>query len=124
MTTDKALLDGACVLVVEDDFYQAYDTEAALVDAGAAVLGPFASTAEALERLNTSTPDCAVLDVNLGAGADFQLARTLLAKHIPLVFVTGYEASVLPRDLRQGLTLQKPIAAGALVAAVASLLKR
>ncbi|WP_292080905.1 response regulator [Mesorhizobium sp.] len=102
-------LQGRSVLVVEDDFYLADDTRQMLEDAGAEVLGPVSAADEALSLLEIRKPDCAVVDVNLGAGPSFGLASTLQARGIPFVFLTGYDPDIIPAEFRGAPCLQKPI---------------
>ena len=58
-------LTGRRVLVVEDEALVAMLVEDALLDAGAAVVGPAATVSEALSLLSKENPDVAVLDLNL-----------------------------------------------------------
>jgi CheY-like chemotaxis protein len=111
-------LSGRCVIVVEDDYYLAEDTKAALEDAGASVVGPFPAAASALQAAEQHAADCAVMDVNLGAGPNFEPAQRLLELGVPVVFVTGYDSSVIPDALSHLPCLQKPADARKLVAAV------
>lgn len=59
--TGAADLTGRKVLVVEDDYYMACDTAAALVGAGAAVLGPCPSEEATFDLLEDEKPTHAVL---------------------------------------------------------------
>jgi len=61
-------LAGARILVVEDEPFIAFDLVLAIEDAGGKAIGPAASVREALELIETQTPDAAVLDVNLPDG--------------------------------------------------------
>lgn len=120
--TDKRLLKGRSVLVVDDDFYLAEDSRDALVEAGATVLGPYGREDEAIGSLEESLPECAVLDLNLGAGPRFEVARAVKAKGVPMVLMTGYDKNIIPPDLADTPCLQKPVSRAMLVAAVADLL--
>lgn len=111
-------LKGLSILVVEDDYYLADDASQALARAGARVLGPCAGGEEAMALADRETPDCALLDVNLGRGPDFAPARALAARGVPIVFVTGYDPLVIPHDLAQSPCLQKPTDPRRIVAAV------
>ncbi|CDX36570.1 response regulator [Mesorhizobium sp. WSM4935] len=102
-------LHGRAVLVVEDDFYLADDTGQMLEDAGAKVLGPVSAADEALSLLELQRPDCAVVDVNLGAGPSFGLASALQARGIPFVFLTGYDPDIVPAEFKGVPCLQKPV---------------
>ncbi|TPI10468.1 response regulator [Mesorhizobium sp. B4-1-3] len=114
-------LRGRAVLVVEDDFYLADDTQQMLKDAGAEVLGPFSAAEEALSLLHHQHADCAVVDVNLGAGPSFVLASALRARGIPFVFVTGYDADIIPAEFTGVPCLQKPVDPTKLLVALESL---
>jgi len=123
MTVSETLLEGLTILVVEDDYYLADDTRRALEGAGARVLGPFSDHAEASRSIDQHRPDCALLDVNLGQGADFTLARALVAAGAKVVFVTGYENQVIPPDLAAAPFVQKPTDEWKLLIVVASLFR-
>lgn len=120
--TDASDLTGRTVLVVEDDYYIASDTAAALQGAGARVLGPCPSVDAALDLLQSETPTHAVLDLNLGGGGPrFEIARLLKARGVPCVFLTGYDAASVPEDLADVARLEKPIPLRNIVEAVADL---
>jgi DNA-binding response OmpR family regulator len=102
-------LHDRAVLIVEDDFYLADDTQQILEAAGAKVLGPVSAADEALSLLELQRPDYAVVDVNLGAGPSFGLASTLQTRGIPFVFLTGYDPDIIPAEFRGAPCLQKPV---------------
>ena len=115
-------LTGRSVLVVEDDYYIAGDTAAALRGAGATVLGPCPSEDAALDLLDTATPTHAVLDLNLGGGGPrFEIAHALKERGISFVFLTGYDPDAVPPDLVDVVRLQKPVTFSRIVEAVAQL---
>jgi DNA-binding response OmpR family regulator len=109
------LLKGLTILVVEDDYYQATDTQAAFERAGATVAGPFSTVSAAIIALERTPPDCAVIDINLGDGPEFDLARELSKRGVPTVFVSGYHATMIPADLRGLAHIEKPAELPALV---------
>jgi CheY-like chemotaxis protein len=111
-------LSSRSILVVEDVYYIAMDAKDALERAGARVLGPFANEPSAMECLGREEPDCAVLDVNLGDGATFQLADAMESRSIPFVFFTGYDAKAIPPRFAHVARLEKPIQATQLVRTV------
>jgi ActR/RegA family two-component response regulator len=119
--TDTKLLDGCSVLVLDDDYFLADDTRAALEDAGATVVGPFGSTDDALASLDEGSPEYAILDLNLGSGPDFEIARAMKARGVPTVLVSGYDATIIPPDLAGTPRLQKPITRAGLIRAVTEL---
>ena len=61
----RSLLLGLRILVVEDDAIIALDIAGTLADAGATVIGPVYRVARALDLLETSAIDIAVLDYRL-----------------------------------------------------------
>jgi DNA-binding response OmpR family regulator len=115
-------LHGCAVLVVDDDFYLADNTREALEKAGATVLGPYGHEDEALASLDKHPPQFAVLDLNLGNGASFTIARSLQMRGVPMVLVTGYDGGIIPADLAGTSCLQKPVSMAKLVATVTELL--
>jgi len=112
-------LEGLAILVVEDDYYLADDTQRALAAAGAKVAGPYARTADSLSRLAEGQVDCGVLDVNLGDGPSFATARALRQRRVPFVFLTGYGREILPEGFDDVELLQKPVDPRTLIDAVA-----
>jgi DNA-binding NarL/FixJ family response regulator len=112
-------LIGLSVLVVDDDYYQAVDTQETLERAGATVLGPCSNSDEAIHLAQDRHPSCAIVDLNLGAGPSFELARSLKALNIPLIIVSGYDAGVIPADLRSTPHLEKPVAGAVLIRSMA-----
>lgn len=103
-------LTGSNILVVEDDYYLAMDAQSWLEKAGAHVVGPFAKADEAMAQVALERVDAALLDVNLGSGPAFDLARALQERRIPFAFLTGYDQSVIPAELQSVPRLEKPVA--------------
>lgn len=120
--SEAADLTGRRVLVVDDDYFMASDTAAALRSAGANVLGPCPSEDPARKLVETASPTAAVVDLNLGGGGPkFEIAYLLKARGIPFVFVTGYDAGVIPPDLASFERLQKPVQLRSIVDAIGAL---
>lgn len=117
--TRSSRLVGLTILVVEDDYYLSEDARHALEDAGASVLGPCSSGAEALSLVEHGRPDWALLDVNLGGGPDFSTAEGLIARGVPVIFMTGYDPASIPSALSQVECVQKPTSPYRIVEAVA-----
>ncbi|MHC2086160.1 HWE histidine kinase domain-containing protein [Methylobacterium sp. CM6244] len=117
--TGEANLAGARVLVVEDDYYLALDSQRALQQAGAVVLGPCPDERTALQVIEHDSPGYAVVDINLGHGASFTVASALQSKGIPFVFVTGYDDVVIPEAFSDVVRLRKPVELRQVVRAVA-----
>jgi len=124
MTAMVQSLTQCTVLVVDDDYYLAECTCEALWEAGATVLGPYGSEADVLVCLSHTLPGYAVLDLNLGSGLSFGLAREMKALGIPTLLVTGYDESIIPPDIADLPCLQKPVTGNMLIVAVISLVGR
>jgi DNA-binding response OmpR family regulator len=107
--TGEANLAGQRVLVVEDDYYLATDTARALKAAGVTVLGPVPNEAAAREAIETGNPTAAVVDINLGSGPAFGVARLLTERAVPFIFLTGYDQTAIPPDFAQAPSLRKPV---------------
>ena len=118
--TDSRPLDGLSVLVLEDSYYIAEESQQTLEEAGARVLGPCRDMAEVRTWMERGHPDCALVDINLGDGPTFEPARELLAAGVPIILVTGYDRAIVPADLHDKPCLEKPVAAQRLVSGVAS----
>lgn len=121
MIDDQRLL-GRRILVVEDDYYLAMDTEDWLRSAGAEVLGPVPDERAASDLLNDGKIDCAVLDINLGHGPSFVIAARLQETNIPFVLATGYDAAAVPRVFSDVPRLEKPFREHDLISAVQRLI--
>ena len=121
MTSAVHDLDQMSVLVLEDDYYIATDLQAALEEAGATVVGPFSNEADAMAAVTKVRPDCALVDVNLGNGASFEMARRLRGLEVPFAFVTGYDQSVIPEEFSTIERLEKPVGSLKLLAVTSHL---
>ncbi len=120
--TDAPDLTNRKVLVVEDDYFIASDTAAALRGAGAEILGPCPNQETTLDLLQSQTPTHAVLDLNLGGGGPkFEIARLLQERGVPFIFMTGYDPELIPADFEDVVRLQKPVAFREIVEAVSQL---
>jgi CheY-like chemotaxis protein len=115
-------LSGKTILVVEDDYYVASDTAAALRGAGAFVLGPSPTVEDAIHLLESGFPSSAVLDLNLGDGGPrLEIAQRLIERGIPFIFFTGYDPEVIPDEFASITRLQKPITPRQVVEAMSGL---
>jgi DNA-binding response OmpR family regulator len=115
----EANLSGQRVLVVEDDYYLASETAEALRGVGAEVLGPCPTEEAAQEMMERAAPTAALVDINLGTGPSFKLARDLRRRGVPFVFVSGYDDEVIPAEFAGTPLLQKPIELRQLVGSLA-----
>lgn len=92
-------LAGRHIFIVEDDFFIAQDVAASLAAAGAQIVGPAASVAEALTLVaRAESLDGALLDINLRGEMAYPVADALQVRSVPFVFATGYDrAAILAR---------------------------
>ena len=98
------------VLVVEDEYLLAVELRSWLVGEGAVVIGPVPRVDSALELLDCSPGlSLAILDINLQGRMVWPVADALLDRQIPFVFVTGYDAAVIPSAYAQVLRAEKPV---------------
>lgn len=104
---DKKLAD-CHILIIEDDFYQAQDTRDYLMDAGAQIAACRGTIPDLDELLAERRVEIAMLDINLGHTQSFDLARALRDRAIPFVFLTGYDAEIVPPDLGEAPLITKP----------------
>jgi CheY-like chemotaxis protein len=110
---DLDALQGCKVLVVEDEPLEALDYCDRLSEAGAEVVGPFASVIDALEAVENESLDVALLDYALADQNSQELQMALETRHIPFVVLTGYPR-VLVRRSEQQVVLSKPVSANLL----------
>jgi two-component system, response regulator PdtaR len=112
-------LQGARILVAEDDAILAFDLGITLQRAGAQVLGPTLTLAHTLAMAQTAPLSAAVLDVSLRGEEVFPAAQELKERGVGIVFYTGYAAvDQLRRDWPDAQVLTKPVPARLLVEAV------
>jgi CheY-like chemotaxis protein len=98
------------VLLAEDEFLIAEDLTSALSAAGATVIGPAYTVADALRLIESGGDlDGAVLDINLKGEVAFPVADALLSRGIPFVFTTGYDEQYLKGQYEGVIRLEKPI---------------
>ena len=117
-------LNGARVLVVEDELLIAHDIREGLADAGAVVIGPATSVDKALSLAEANDLSAAILDVRLDGETVFPVAAALSARSIPFVFHTGDAGGqdLCAVDWPGNEVLLKPAGRAMIVAAVAKLL--
>jgi two-component sensor histidine kinase/ActR/RegA family two-component response regulator len=99
------------VLIVEDEALLAMDLVGLVEDLGLTVFATAASVKDALASLENSTPDLAILDVNLQGASSEPVARTLLERDVPVILATGYAAGLNGDGLSDLPRLTKPVTA-------------
>lgn len=120
--TDHGLLKGKNFLVIEDDYYLASDEAELLRKGGAHVVGCTGDASEAVQLMATHRVDCALVDINLGAGPTYEAASALKSRNIPFLFTTGYDAASIPAEFHDVPRLEKPFTERRLVGALGSLI--
>jgi DNA-binding response OmpR family regulator len=116
-------LKGVQVLVVEDNWQVSQALRAALEVFGMVVLGPVATTADAMELVERQTPELAVVDINLKGEKAYDLIEWLSQRHVRVIVATGYAVTTDAVD-KAAATLQKPFSGPELRAALVKVLVR
>ena len=119
-----APLQGARVLVVDDEFLIAAQLDADLRTAGAEVIGPLLTLSEALAAAAREDMTAAILDIQIGSDGIGPVARQLSARGIPFVFYTG-QAHTDPIRTQWPMcrVVSKPAPAQRLIKEVAAVMK-
>lgn len=113
------------ILIVEDEYMLADELRGELGDAGATVLGPVGTVADALALAKRERRiDGAVLDVNLRGEMAFPVADLLVEGGVPFVFTTGYDESIIPERFSTILRCEKPVAVEGIIRALGRLIDR
>jgi light-regulated signal transduction histidine kinase (bacteriophytochrome)/CheY-like chemotaxis protein len=108
------------ILVVEDNMIIALETEDMLLVAGADRVLVVSNVIAAFALLATTTPDLALLDVNLGSETSWPIATRLRELGVRYVFCTGYGDGIeYPLEHRSAPTITKPYTIDAVVRAFA-----
>jgi two-component sensor histidine kinase/DNA-binding response OmpR family regulator len=102
-------MPGKRLLLVEDEALTAMMMSDMLTELGFDVIGPFGRVADAMAAVGREDFQAAVLDVNLDGEMVYPVADAVMARGVPLVFVTGYGAEGIDRRFAQVPVLQKPI---------------
>jgi DNA-binding response OmpR family regulator len=114
-------LNGATVLLAEDDRFVASQLASQLNEAGAKVAGPVATVSQALDTLESADIDVAVIDFMLEDSNSASLQEALHSKQVPFVVITGYPRVLVRSDARQKV-LGKPVSSDELCSAVRAVL--
>jgi two-component SAPR family response regulator len=113
-------LKGLRTLVVEDDFFVAQSLALVLSKFGCEVVGPVATVQDACNLAEQAEIDMGILDVVIRGGNSEPVARVLISRGCPFLFLTGFrDVDMLSEDLREYPRLQKPADAEALRRAIA-----
>ena len=97
------------MLVVEDEALVGIMIQECLTELGFQIIGPVCTASDALQAAKDGDFDAAILDINLGDGMVYEVAEILARRHVPFVFVTGYDADSVDSRFREIPVLQKPV---------------
>lgn len=101
-------MNGAGLLIVEDEFLVAEMLREALLDAGARTVHAVPTVRAALEVLRQHPITAAILDLDLRGETSAAVADALVAAHIPFAFFTGGTQANLPAEHRSAVVVRKP----------------
>ncbi|HYJ30257.1 MAG TPA: response regulator [Allosphingosinicella sp.] len=110
------------ILIVEDEPILAIALQDMLESLGYEVVGPAFRVAPALALAADAAIDGAILDVNIGEGDSYGIARRLDDRGIPYLFATGYGRDGLDPGHEAAFVLQKPYREKEIEAALGRLL--
>lgn len=96
------------VLILEDEHLIALMLAEWLAEVDCEVVGIAKSIKEALCFLARSTPDAAILDLQVADGPAYPVARELRKRRIPFVFATGHMHAEIDPDFALPPIASKP----------------
>ncbi|QWT22027.1 response regulator [Bacillus sp. NP157] len=101
--------DAPRCLLVEDDPAVSGVFELVLEGGGFRVCSIAASEQQAVEAIVNKRPDIALVDIDIEGGDSLGVATALLAKDIPVAFVSGHPRTVLPSPFSTFPFVHKPV---------------
>jgi len=111
------------VLLVEDEPLVAMGIADQLIEAGAIIVGPCPTARRAIETLQATDVDVAVIDFVLADSNSEAVQDALERKGVPFVVLTAYPPVLVRRNQNQRI-LSKPIATELLCSTVGALCNR
>lgn len=96
------------ILVVEDEAPLAEMLLALLQEEGFEVAGPAGTVNRAMDVIESSRVDAAILDIRLFDELSYPVAYALGDRGIPFMFLTSHRRADLPTDLRCRPLIEKP----------------
>ena len=109
MMEQSSSLVGKRILIVEDEPLVAMEHSSVLAEAGASIVATCASVTRALDCLERTAVDVAVVDYLLADRNSEPVQAALKKKHIPFVVVSSYPRALIRTDQAQDI-LRKPVA--------------
>jgi len=117
--------DQKSVLIVEDNFLIAMNLKTEFEAKGWQIIGPSPNSKEALAYIQSQQIDVACLDFNLEHNTSEDVAKALLEKNIPFLFLTGDDLELQETDYgEEPPILLKPIDMKELLSTTMKLLNR
>jgi DNA-binding NtrC family response regulator len=118
------MLAGGRVLVVEDEYFISVELHRILTAAGAEVVGPCRTLAQARDSIGADRISCAVLDVRLDRETSLPVAWQLRERGIPFVFLTGQlNTDQILAEWRDAKIIPKPFHRRTILIALADMLE-
>jgi CheY-like chemotaxis protein len=96
------------ILIVEDEPLVAMLLEDWLTELGHETVGPAASVPQALDLLDRTGCDVAILDLSLGPDMSYPVAERLTDQDIPFALATGHGGESVDARFRDRPSLAKP----------------
>lgn len=124
VSTRSGATTAACckVIIVDDNYAVADGLKWALEAEGHEIVGMAATNASAIELIEHKACDVVILDVDLRGESSNPVARLLIERAIPFLFITGFGDVVsLPADLAHVPRLEKPANPDEIIALIAQL---
>jgi two-component SAPR family response regulator len=123
MSDQSSVLAGKHVLIAEDEPLIAIDYDRMLAEAGAEIVGTCATVTQALDCLDHTVVDVAVVDFLLADRNSEPLQAELKQRHIPFVMVSSYPRALVRTEEGQDV-LRKPVMPSVLRGSVAAACRR
>ena len=117
-------LQGARVLVLEDEYFLADDLVRALAEKGAKPVGPVNSVSQAEALVASERLDAAILDLNLRGEMASDFIKRLAATNLPCLIVSGYGEDALPAEVSGVARIEKPVSPSSVLDSLAAELSR
>jgi|HubBroStandDraft_2_1064218.scaffolds.fasta_scaffold14836_2 PAS domain S-box-containing protein len=110
-TIERVQSSGArkLVLLVEDEVLVGLALKDALVEIGLDAIGPYGNVRDVMVAVRTNDFAAAILDVNLDGETVYEVADLLIDRHVPFIFVTGYDRDSIDARFRDVPLLRKPV---------------
>lgn len=116
-------LEGARILVVEDELLALMTLEDILHEAGCVIVATASRVGPALEAAREAEIDIALLDVNLAGERAYPVAEALAARCVPFLFMTGYNREMLPAGYATRPVVTKPFTPAQLIDGISGALE-